>query len=1076
MKKVGELSQGVQLFDTCEYHGRVFKFSSTQGKLVVSELFLGEDVGIREVNTGVDCKCTRECISSCCSLGSKILVMTGEENATDFFCALVTIDPGELTEESIHIEEKRVRGWQNYGSGPYLAQLWDDMVWASVLGSSGIWTSMIMGEELIMIRLRDHLPLEWGSAAFLLPLPDGRFRAVGGALSLVESTLVTPGKQLCLKAVRAMTLCWRDCVSTILIGKRFVVQFGGFREGLRDDMWIFDLGARKASRVTKAGDWHPATCWAFPAIKEGILYILGGVTTKSVHSISLQILSELIQDLDIQEAFQKALGLELRQYPVIARETSELQGMCDLGECLPSYHSYNTVDHQGRVFHFSQCEGKLCVTEIILGPWLKTRTVDTSVTYRTSEDGQISCCSFGDKILVMAEGRRTSKTPFATLFLSIFMLCLVIALPHTPFPNSGMAPIVIDLLLVASCANLVVGLVALMKDKWPLNKIRRTLGKWMGTKQHATDLLCALVSIDPGELTKESIHIGEKKVSGWTKLERIPFLVQLPKDKVWASFLNSNEIWIGEIKGEELVMTRHPGHLPLITGFGALPLRLPDGKLLLAGGWPSWTGIVLISTGKYFFPRKIGDIPGQWKCCVSTVLIGQRFVVGFGGALYRGSLSLAERTSDLWIFDLQTGKTSPVITDGEWHPATYWPFLTVDKGTLYIVGGCGCTSVHSISLQDLSDMIQNVDFYHAFQVSLGLEARRYPPLGQKSTAALRMRKVVGDFPIYRSYNTVDHQGRLLHFSSAQRKLCVTEVFFGPWLKTRTISTGVDCKTDGAVFLSCCPFGDRVLVMAGEKGTADFFCAFVSIDPGELTRESIHIEEKKVTGWKKYEDVPHLAQISENRVWASFHGSNEIWIGEIKGDEMVMTKHQDHLPIDCGFGAPPLSLPDRRLLVAGGGPPLSRAITLITPGEQFFFKKIGDIPGTGRNCVSAILVAGRFVVGFGGWTLLWNLQLKAAAMDDMWIFDLQTCKASPVKKEGEWHPSNSWSILAVRNQDLYVIGGKATPSVHSLSFLALSRLIQHRRVRSAFCLYLGLPLPSNKNLRRRTFGCYIHPRL
>jgi len=578
----------------------------------------------------------------------------------------------------------------------------------------------------------------------------------------------------------------------------------------------------------------------------------------------------------------------------------------------------------------------------------------------------------------------------------------------------------------------------------------------MAGERDATDFFCAFVRIDPGELTQQSIHVEEKRVTGWKSYGLGPHLAQIAENKVWASFHNSDEIWIGELKGEEVVMTKHSDHLPTEEGFGAPPLRLPDGRLLAAGGWPSSADITLITPGERFSFEKIGDIPGEGRYCVSTTLIKERFVVGFGGWV-------GVHMDEMWIFDLQTKKASPVAREGDWHPVVSWPFLTIKDDILYIVGGQKTQSVHSITFQNVSDLIQELDFQPIFQRALGLKPRRYPADRTDNGEFRGMCDLGGCFPGYLSYNTIDRQGRVFHFSQCQRKLCVTEILIGRWVKTKTVDTGIDCKTDDDNHISCCSLGDNILVMAGEKNTSDCFCAIVSMDPGVLSGETIHVEEKRVTGWGRYEEVSFLAQISENKVWISFDSPNEIWIGELKGDKLVMTKHPDHLPIKYGFCVPPLRLPDGRFLVAGGDP-YSRAITLITPGEQFSFEKVGEMPGEERCGVSTILIGERFLVGFGG-------SDDKNDMDNMWIFDLQTRKVSPVTKEGEWHLGGPWPVLVVRDKELYVIGGWKTTTAHSLSFATLVRLIQNRRVRCAFCSCLGLQFWFGASLHRSTVMYY-----
>jgi len=309
-----------------------------------------------------------------------------------------------------------------------------------------------------------------------------------------------------------------------------------------------------------------------------------------------------------------------------------------------------------------------------------------------------------------------------------------------------------------------------------------------------------------------------------------------------------------------------------------------------------------------------------------------------------------------------------------------------------------------------------------------------------------------------SCNTWEHQRRVFNFvPDGQRKLVVSEIFIGEKAEVGRVNTDVDCKCSDDCFVSCCPFAGKILVMAGDYRATDFFCALVSIDPGELTKESIHVEEKKVTGWKRYESMPYLAQISKDKIWASFHWSDGIWIGEIKGEAIVMTKHPDHLSTEKGFCAPPLQLPGGRLLAAGGWPD-STSIVFITAGEQFSFEKVENMPRKENTCVSTILIKERFVLGFGG---SYN-----SDVDEMWIFDLKTHKVSAVNKEGEWHPGGPRPVLVVRDKELYVIGG-GTASAYCISFSALSRLIQRSKVKRAFCSWLGFPLQPGKGLERST---------
>jgi len=562
------------------------------------------------------------------------------------------------------------------------------------------------------------------------------------------------------------------------------------------------------------------------------------------------------------------------------------------------------------------------------------------------------------------------------------------------------------------------------------------------------DVFAALIDVDDGPFDGTTIHTTALTVIGDKEWLDCPYLSSVSGSRALLYFNSHGTMWYCDVKEATLNLKKLTTRMPTESGFCTVPIPLPNGKLLVAGADPPSRHIVSISCDEEPKFENVGEIPGEGRSLTSAVLVGGRFVVGFGG-------KDKEYLEDLWIFDLEARKGSPVTKGGDWHPEDSLVPLVVQQDTIYLVGGDATTFIHSITLQALSELIQDADFQSVFQTSLGLRPRQHPPSKQDGDELPGMRALDGYFSDYCSHNTVDHQGRLLHFSQSDNKLCVTEIIFGPTLKTRTVDTEVSCKTSKDWMISCCSFGEKILVMAGDVGAGDVFCALLEIDPGTLARGSIHLEEKRVSGWEKYEDIPFLTQISECKVWASFNRSNEIWIGEIKGDEMVMTKHNDHLLLKYGFGASPLRLPDGRFLATGGWPP-STSISVITPGERFSFWKVGKFPGQGRGYVSTVLIKGRVMVGFGGMSYEWFGQPQPP-VGDLWIFDFRTRKTSSVCREGKWHSEALWPVLVVRDQTLYIIGGRGTTTAHSLPFTTLSRLIQNRATRRVFrrCVRLAL---------------------
>ena len=63
----------------------------------------------------------------------------------------------------------------------------------------------------------------------------------------------------------------------------------------------------------------------------------------------------------------------------------------------------NACQHRGRVLCFSQSGGKLRVIEIVLGDGTEIVDVQTDADCRTERICDAGCCSFGDRVLMMAE-------------------------------------------------------------------------------------------------------------------------------------------------------------------------------------------------------------------------------------------------------------------------------------------------------------------------------------------------------------------------------------------------------------------------------------------------------------------------------------------------------------------------------------------------------------------------------------------------------------------------------------------------------------------------------------------------
>ena len=302
-----------------------------------------------------------------------------------------------------------------------------------------------------------------------------------------------------------------------------------------------------------------------------------------------------------------------------------------------------------------------------------------------------------------------------------------------------------------------------------------------------------------------------------------------------------------------------------------------------------------------------------------------------------------------------------------------------------------------------------------------------------------MRKLDGEFENFYPHNSARLGDRLFRFLRSGSSLLVTELTLGEEVTKTEVDTGVDTGITQRYFPGCCRLGDRALVMFGAKNAASVFAALVSVGPGELSRESIQVERLEVKGPEVWTEVPFLAQIGENKVWASFLNSDEAWICEVKGSAIEWTKSAAKLPAAGGFGAIPLRLPGGRFLAAGTGP-LSTDIYIVIPGDDPSFEKIGELQGTGRYSVSTVLLGERFVVGLGGWA--------GGPTDEMWVFDLETRRSSPIAKQGDWHPAAWWSVLEARSGALYTIGGADSTSARLVPLVSLFSLVQDRGIRAS----------------------------
>jgi len=238
-----------------------------------------------------------------------------------------------------------------------------------------------------------------------------------------------------------------------------------------------------------------------------------------------------------------------------------------------------------------------------------------------------------------------------------------------------------------------------------------------------------------------------------------------------------------------------------------------------------------------------------------------------------------------------------------------------------------------------------------------------------------------------------------------------------------------------------------------------FAALLGVDEGELEESRVHITKLSVCGDNKWFDNPFLCSISDDRALLYFYCMDGLWYCEHRDTQVVMRKLNVRMPTNEGFCSLPIRLPDGRLLVAGGNPP-TNDLTAIFPGESITFERIGSIPGMARSHASVVQARG-FVIGVGGHSEKGNLQ-------DVWVFDLRTCRGSKVREKGRWCPKGCWHPLLVHDGILYII----SESIEAISLQTLAGLILEARVKHAFCREMGFPVMLGEMYTGRSLGIYI----
>lgn len=540
-----------------------------------------------------------------------------------------------------------------------------------------------------------------------------------------------------------------------------------------------------------------------------------------------------------------------------------------------------------------------------------------------------------------------------------------------------------------------------------------------------TSEFAALINVGEGRLDPETVRVTELTVKIEGEWNYYPCFFPLSKSRVLMHSKRQTGLWCCEIESRVISVKELPVKTRVARGFAGFPACLPDGKLIVVGSDPKSTDIVQMTNNNGIQFERIGSIPGLARSEPSSVLIADRFVVGFGG---QGSIFL----NDLWVFDVKTRRSSIVWEKGEWTQQRL-PALAVSNETLCIIS----TEARAITFRNFSGLIDDDEIRDAFCDVFGLpRVPRYEPPPVDLNPPGWTIDLGHSLPCS-SHDTLCYKGRILHFSSSGSEFLASEVILhGRHKNLVTVHTGVNCIGDS---VGCCLLGDRILVMSGEGDAVS--AALIVVDEGRMSEKTVHTTALTVTEGIRWNNGPYLCQVSENRALLYFN-SSQMYYCDVKDDSLSLLSLDSRSPAKDGFSCLPIRLSDGKLLVAGSHS-YSTSITLITCSEEIQLEKVGDIPGLERRETSMILLAERFVLGFGGYNNFYT--------DDVWLFDVQARKTSIVWEAEEWVKGGCSNVLFVRDGRLWILG----KNVSALPLQVIADRIEDDGIRGAFCESLEL---------------------
>lgn len=319
-------------------------------------------------------------------------------------------------------------------------------------------------------------------------------------------------------------------------------------------------------------------------------------------------------------------------------------------------------------------------------------------------------------------------------------------------------------------------------------------------------------------------------------------------------------------------------------------------------------------------------------------------------------------------------------------------------------------------------------------------------------------KLLGWLPeLINSQEVCLHKDRLFTFAHAGDLLLVSEIILGDTVRRVTVEYKMPQDASQNSFASC-SLGNRILFMSGGPDST-LFPLLIDIDEGDFCLAKLQVKPLKLQKPFVWGPMPRLGCASKNRAVLYFSSASGLWYCDVKGAVLSMQLPYCQKVIERGFDSAPINLQEGKVLAARSLP-TSTDLTIVSTESRVKYVHAGNIPGEARPFFSIVLIKNRFVIGFS------ERNASDPALSDMWIFDLQRRRLSPIAKSEDWPAQNYLSFMVAAGSALYLFTywvrlGAASryldegrdlhlnTIVYSLSLVDLARLIQDATLQKDF---------------------------